>query len=280
MDKKIPIKMLLDSLIENNDIIMCKVIGEKSGSTLIKLRVNAAKHGDQGGATPNPNVCRDSEKQNQVKSDLTKPQKHDGQSTGHFIKTRSRTAKEEPRSSSPYRDCVPLSNQVASPDSVLNSPDVASECLSFPDQSPVLPCLSGDGSNQSPVESEHHSGEEITCLSDSHGEKNDLCMNDSRSDSASMASDSQLEASSEYSGESDISLTDRNGAAQGSVQSNDSDTSSMSKRLLAFLSSERGEQFVASAVREGLDQTEGVNEFRQTVRSCLKSQYYDPVDDT
>ena len=47
MDKNIPIKMFLDSLIENNDILMCKVIGEKSGSTLIKLRVKDPKNGGQ-----------------------------------------------------------------------------------------------------------------------------------------------------------------------------------------------------------------------------------------
>ena len=146
----------------------------------------------------------------------------------------------------------------------MNSTGATSECLSFPDQSPVQPyhCthMSADEFNQSPVESKHHGGEEDTCLSDSHGGENSSCLNDSGSDSESMASDSQLEVSSDYSEKSESSQTNGSEAAQAPVQS--SGSSNLAKDLLAFFSSERGGSLVASAVRQGF----GLSD--------------DPVDDT
>ena len=271
MDKKIPIKMLLDSLIENNDILMCKVIGEKSGSTLIKIRVDEPKHGDQtcdaGEATPITNRCVNSKKQNQVKSDSTKSKKHQGQSTGLIIKTRSCTAKEEARSSSPVRDYLSNSEQVASPESVMNSPDITLECLSFPAQSPVEP--NHDGSAQSPMESKHHGGEEYSCLSDSHSGENILCLTDCKSDSEPVASDPQLEASSELSvKETPVKSSGSDSSNEMPVKTSDSESSNPPANDMSDF-----ERCLLAALEKGLQRT-----YAELVPRPGGNN--DPVDDT
>ena len=270
--------MFLDSLIENNDILMCKVIGEKSGSTLIKLRVKDPKNGGQcnvGEVTQKSKVEFKPVTLKQVKKDYKiGSQKRDGQPTGHIMKTRSRNdteLMEEPRSSSPIHEYIPIPSQVTSPDAVMDSADVTPECLCFPDQSPVQPYqsthMSVDESDQSsvqPNQSTHmsadesgHSPVQFHQNTQMPGCEEETYKSDSQSDSASVVSDnSQLETSSVHSEESNTKNIDI-----ADIKPETHVQYSMAQ-MTAFLLTDRGKQCITSAVADG---------FRDV---------FNPVDDT
>ena len=246
MDKNIPIKMLVDSLIENSNILMCAIVEERSGSTLIKIRVgnnNGDQTGEDGGVTQNSNVYFKRKNDKQVKRDLSRVQKHNCPKPVHMMSTRSRTDIEKPRSTSPMRESDPTYSQVASPESIINSP-ATPNCLSLSDQSPVQPYQN----TQLSVDSSEEHDEEP-------------CLNNSVSDSASVGSDSQLESSEEMPSEmpsEETDFSDRNASAASHVETKPKhnkrnvSASGSSSSFLDFLMTERGEQYFCSEIRKAV----------------------------
>ena len=175
------------------------------------------------------------------------------------MKTRSRNdteLMEEPRSSSPIHEYIPIPTQVTSPDAVMDSADVTPECLCFPDQSSVQSNqsthMSADESGHSPVQF-HQNTQMPGCEEETY-------KSDSQSDSASVVSDnSQLETSSDHSEESEISETNNIDIADIKPETH---VQYSMAQMTAFLLTDRGKQCITSAVADG---------FRDA---------FNPVDDT
>ena len=64
---------MINSMIDNGDILMCGVLKEKSGSTLLKLRIDkigiSELPGGPGGATQNSNIQYKLKSQKQCQRD-------------------------------------------------------------------------------------------------------------------------------------------------------------------------------------------------------------------
>ena len=126
MDNSSRIRMLIMDLMDKGEILMCSVIREKSGSFLLKLRVdefNDQQDGSVGGVSLNSNVHFRRKSQRQYDRDINRADKHNNDSNQSHISSRTRSKKELSRSdhSSESTDVAsrPYFYGVASPDACL-----------------------------------------------------------------------------------------------------------------------------------------------------------------
>ena len=80
MDPKLHIKVLMDSFIENGTVLMCAIHKERSGSYLIKVRIDDIENGGQvndlGEATQNNSLYFRRKNKKQIDRDLNRSSKH------------------------------------------------------------------------------------------------------------------------------------------------------------------------------------------------------------
>ena len=128
MDNKPHIKMLIDGMMENHDIVMCGLFKEKSGSSLLKIRFNDLP----GGGTRNSNIHFRRKSDKQFNRDITRPSltplKSQDSNSAH-ISSRTRSKMENMRCDElhTYDHIIQQSlfdNGVASPASCIGSDDV------------------------------------------------------------------------------------------------------------------------------------------------------------
>ena len=117
MDYKSHIKMMINSMIDNGDILMCEVLREKSGSTLLKLRLDKIEISElPGGATQNSNIQYKLKSQKQCQRDTDRV--HQDKQKNH-ISSRTRSKVEIPRGDGQNSDNF---TGVASPEKCVGSP--------------------------------------------------------------------------------------------------------------------------------------------------------------
>ena len=122
MDYKSHIKMMINSMIDNGDILMCGVLKEKSGSTLLKLRMDKIGISElPGEATQNSNIQYKLKSQKQCQRDTDRV--HQDKQKNH-ISSRTRSKVEIPRCDEQnFSDnFTGFENGVASPETCVGSP--------------------------------------------------------------------------------------------------------------------------------------------------------------
>ena len=90
MDTQSHIKMYIDEMIENSDIVMCGIYKERSGTTLLKIRFVDPEDGPTGEATQNSNIYFRRKSKKQLQRDITRT-KVNNKNTDISSRTRSKT---------------------------------------------------------------------------------------------------------------------------------------------------------------------------------------------
>ena len=115
MDYKSHLKMMINSMIDNGEILMCGILKEKSGSTLLKLRMDKIGCIElPGGATQNSNTQYKLKSQKQCQRDTDRVRRDKQQNN---ISSRTRSKVEISRCDELNSDNISdVENGVASPD--------------------------------------------------------------------------------------------------------------------------------------------------------------------